>query len=210
MGKVEGMSMFALITVLLVNAWAAQTTPPAIGQPAPAFSVTDATGVVRSLADYRGKTIVLEWHAQSCSYVMKHYRTGSMQRLQKSWMDRGVVWLLVNSSGKDTPSYLTAEESRAYLAERKIAPTALLLDSEGTVGRAYGALTALHMAIVDPAGRLAYLGAVDDQPRVEANSLANAKNFVDQALTELSQGKAVSVATSEPYGCSLHYAAPKK
>ncbi len=204
------MSTFALVTVLLVGVWAAQPAAPAVGQPAPPFSVTDATGAVRSLADYKGKTVVLEWHAQSCSYVMKHYRTGAMQKLQKTWMDRGVVWLLVNSSGKDTPSYLTAQESLAYLAERKITTTALLLDSEGTVGRAYGALTALHMAIVDPGGRLVYLGAVDDQPRVEANSLANARNYVDQALTELSQKKPVSVPTSEPYGCSLHYAAPKK
>ena len=204
------MSTFALVTVLLVGVWAAQPAAPAIGQPAPAFSVTDATGAVRSLGDYKGKTVVLEWHAQSCSYVMKHYRTGAMQKLQKTWMDRGVVWLLVNSSGPDTPSYQTAEESRAYRAERKIAVTATLLDADGSVGRAYGAQTALHIAIVDARGRVAYVGAIDDQPKIEAASLAGAKNYVDQALAELTSGRPVSVSRTEPYGCSLHYAPLKK
>jgi len=194
----------ALLGILAT--WAAQTPMPALNELAPRFSVADETGVVRSLSDYRGKAVVLEWHTSSCSYVNKHYRTGQMQRLQKAWMDRGVVWLMVNSSGKDAPGYLTSEESRAYLAERKIAPTAMLLDAEGAVGRAYGALTALHFAIIDAAGRLAYLGAIDDQPRVEAASLAGATNYVDRALTELSQNRPVSVPRTEPYGCSLHYA----
>ena len=187
-----------------------QQPPPTIGAAAPTFNVTDDHGIRRSLDDHRGKIVVLEWHTSSCSYVNKHYRSGQMQRLQKSWMDRGVVWLMVNSSGKDAPGYFTPEESQAYLAERKIAPTAMLLDSDGTVGRAYGALTALHIAIVDATGKLAYLGAIDDQPRVEAASLAGAKNYVEQALTELSQNRPVSVPRTEPYGCSLHYAPPKR
>jgi peroxiredoxin len=199
--------MRAWLTLLGMLATSAVQAPlPALNEPAPTFSVADDTGVVRSLSDYRGKIVVLEWHTSSCSYVNKHYRSGQMQRLQKAWMDRGVIWLMVNSSGKDAPGYFTPDESRAYLAERTIAPTAMLLDAEGTVGRAYGALTALHMAIVDASGRLAYLGAIDDQPRVEAASLAGAKNYVDQALTELSQNRPVSVPRTEPYGCSLHYA----
>jgi hypothetical protein len=187
-----------------------QPPGPAIGAMAPPFTVIDDTGASRSLADYAGKIVVLEWHARSCSYLNKHYRSGQMQKLQQSWMDRGVVWLLVNSSGPDTPSYQTADESRAYRAERKIAATAMLLDSEGLLGRAYGAQTALHMTIVDARGRVVYAGAIDDQPRMEAASLASAKNYVDQALAELTAGKPVTTSRTEPYGCSLHYAPPKK
>jgi peroxiredoxin len=207
------MTRMALIAILLTAlAQAAQPQPPgpAIGAAAPAFKVVDDTGVNRALSDYAGKIVVLEWHARSCSYSNKHYRTGAMQKLQQSWMDRGVVWLLVNSSGPDTPSYQTPEESRAYRAERTIAPTAMLLDADGVLGRAYGAQTALHVAIVDARGRVAYVGAIDDQPRIEAASVAGAKNYVGQALTELTAGKPVSVARTEPYGCSLHYASPKK
>ena len=203
------MTMNALV-LLALTVQPSQSPGPAIGTPAPAFSVVDDTGATRSLADYAGKIVVLEWHARSCSYLNKHYRSGQMQKLQQSWMDRGVVWLLVNSSGPDTPSYQTADDSRAYRAERKIAPTAMLLDAEGVLGRAYGAQTALHVTIVDTRGRVAYVGAIDDQPRIEAASLAGAKNYVDQALTELTSGKAVATPRTEPYGCSLHYAPPKR
>ena len=204
------MALMSLILLALTSLQPSQPPGPAIGDPAPSFKVIDDTGVARALADYAGKIVVLEWHARTCSYLNKHYRTGQMQKLQQSWSDRGVVWLLVNSSGPDTPSYQTAEESRAYRAERKITPTAMLVDAEGVLGRAYGAQTALHVAIVDARGRVAYVGAIDDQPRIEAASLAGAKNYVDQALTELTSGRPVSVSRTEPYGCSLHYAPLKK
>jgi hypothetical protein len=206
------MARMAWVTTIVALLLLAQPQPPgpAIGATAPPFAVIDDSGATRSLADYAGKIVVLEWHARSCSYLNKHYRSGQMQKLQQAWMDRGVVWLLVNSSGPDTPSYLTADESRAYRAERKISPTAMLLDAEGLMGRAYGAQTALHMAIVDARGRVAYVGAIDDQPRIEAASLAGAKNYVDQALTELAAGTPVTTSRTEPYGCSLHYAPPKK
>ena len=202
------MTMIALVLVAL-TLQPSQPPGPAIGAAAPAFSVVDDTGTPRALADYAGKIVVLEWHARSCSYLNKHYRSGQMQRLQQSWIDRGVVWLLVNSSAADTPSYQTAGESRAYRAERKIVPTAMLQDADGVVGRAYGAQTALHTVVVDGRGRVAYVGAIDDQPRIEAASLAGAKNYVDQALTELSAGKPVTISRTEPYGCSLHYAPAK-
>ena len=205
-----GMFLLPLILLSLLSLQPSQPPGPAIGDPAPAFSVVDDTGVARALAAYAGRIVVLEWHARSCSYLNKHYRSGQMQKLQQSWMDRGVVWLLVNSSGPDTPSYQTAEESRAYRADRKIAVTATLLDADGMVGRAYGAQTALHVAIVDARGRVAYVGAIDDQPKIEAASLAGAKNYVDQALAELTSGRPVSVSRTEPYGCSLHYAPLKK
>jgi len=204
------MALMPLVLIALMSLQSSQPPGPAIGEPAPAFKVIDDTGVARALADYAGKVVVLEWHARTCSYLNKHYRTGEMQRLQQSWMDRGVVWLLVNSSGPDTPSYQTAEESRAYRAERKITPTAMLFDTEGVLGRAYGAQTALHVAIVDARGRVAYAGAIDDQPKIEAASLAGARNYVDQALTELMAGRSVTISRTEPYGCSLHYAPLKK
>jgi peroxiredoxin len=176
------------------------------GTSAPAFQVADDTGALRSLADYRGKYVVLEWHEKGCPYVSKHYRGGSMQARQQEWMDRGVVWLLVNSSAAGFHSSLTPEESRAYRAEIQAAPTAMLLDTQGVVGRAYGVTTALHMVIIDPAGKVAYNGAIDDQPQTEAASLKNAKNYVDAALTETLAGKPIATTTSVPYGCEVHYA----
>ena len=129
-----------------------------------------------------------------------------MQRLQKTWMNRGVVWLLVNSSTEGTHSYLTPVESRAYTASLKTTPTAMILDHAGTVGRLYGVTTALHMVIVDPTGRVIYNGAIDDQPKTEASSLNGAVNFVDMALTDAHAGRPLRTATTVPYGCEVHYA----
>ena len=159
---------------------------------------------MRSLAEFKGKYVVLEWHEKGCPYVSKHYKTGHMQALQKKWMDRGVAWVLINSSTEGSHSYLTPEDSRAYAASLKAQPT-MLLDTNGKVGKAYGVTTALHMVIVDPAGKVVYNGAIDDQPKTEPSSLAGAKNYVDAALTELLGGKPVAMPTSIAYGCEVHY-----
>ncbi len=195
--------------LLLLSTLALTLSPQApkvpVGTIAPAFTSTTDTGTPVSLGDFRGKYVVLEWHEKGCPYVTKHYRGGAMQRRQKAWMDRGVPWLLINSSAEGFHSYLTPEDSREYRAELGATPTAMVLDPSGTVGRLYGVHTALHMVIIDPEGRVVYNGAIDDQPKTESSSLQGARNFVDQALTEALAGKPVSVPSNTPYGCEVHY-----
>jgi peroxiredoxin len=176
------------------------------GQPAPGFTGTDDSGRSWSLGQLRGRFVVIEWHEKGCPYVTKHYAAGHMQRLQQKWIDRDVAWLLINSSADGWHSYLTPEQSRAYRAEQDIRPTAMILDPEGHIGKAYGATTALHMVVVDPDGRIAYQGAIDDKPVTDRSSLDGAVNFVDRALTELAAGRPVTRPATEPYGCAVHYA----
>jgi peroxiredoxin len=184
-----------------------QTGPDVpLGSMAPAFSLNDDRGTVRSLSEFKGRYVVLEWHEKGCPYVVKHYKGGAMQRRQAEWMGRGVVWLLINSSAEGFHSYLTPEGSREYFKGLSASPTAALLDTTGKVGKLYGVTTALHMLIVDPSGKVAYNGAIDDQPKTEASSLGGAKNYVDAALTELHAGKPVATPRSVPYGCDVHYA----
>lgn len=194
-------------SLLMSGVLAAQTPDVRIGAVAPGFTVTDDHGTKRSLSDFRGKFVVLEWHEKGCPYVTKHYRTGHMQGLQREWMDRGVVWLLLTSSAEGFHSYLTSEESRSYLAQLKATPTAMLLDTPGTVSRLYGVTTALHMVIIDPTGRVVYNGGIDNKPTTQVADLAVATNYVSNALTEALAGKPISTTTSEPYGCPIHYAA---
>ena len=196
---------FAVASLLTSSVLAAQI-PLRTGAAAPDFSVADDHGTKRSLSDFRGKFVVLEWHEKGCPYVTKHYRTGHMQRLQREWMDRGVAWLLLASSAEGFHSYLTPEESRSYLAELKATPTAMLLDTAGTVSRLYRVTTALHMVIVDPTGRVVYNGGIDNKPTTQVADLAVATNYVSKALTEALAGKPISTTTSEPYGCPIHYA----
>jgi peroxiredoxin len=177
-----------------------------VGEPAPAFRGTDTRGQVHALSDFKGKFVVLEWHNQGCPYVKKHYSSGNMQRLQKEWTGKGVVWLTVISSAPGAQGHVTAEQADAYVRERQAAPTAVILDASGEIGRAYDAKTTPHMIVIDPAGRLIYDGAIDDKPTTDVADVASAQNYVSAALAAAMAGKPVATAATKPYGCSVKYA----
>jgi len=177
-----------------------------VGEKAPDFTSTDSNGVRRTLSSFAGKFAVLEWHNNGCPYVRKHYDSGNMQKLQKEWTARGVVWLTVISSAPGQQGYVTAAEENAYLKQANAAPTAVLLDPTGSLGHLYDAKTSPHMFIINPSGTLIYNGAIDDRPTPDPASLSGATNYVAQALTQAMAGKPVSVPTSRPYGCSVKYA----
>src|SRR5262245_50457841 len=176
-----------------------------IGAPAPAFRLNNSNGGAASLAGFQGKIVVLEWTSHECPYVGKHYRGNNMQTLQKKWTGQGVVWLSVISSAPGQPGHVSPEQANKLTAERGAAPTAVLFDPTGKVGHAYGARTTPHMYVIDGEGALVYKGGIDDQPTARVQDLKSARNFVDQALSEISQGKPVSVTASRAYGCSIKY-----
>jgi len=175
-----------------------------VGQPAPTFTVTDLSGKPVKLEDFKGKTVVLEWHNFGCPFVQKHYRSGNMQSLQKKYAN-DVVWLAVNSTARTAFDYMEPARVSQQLSEFKAAPARYLMDEPGEVGRAYGAKTTPHMYIIDPAGKVAYNGAIDDRHSTNVADVKGAKNYVAAALDELKAGKPITVAATTPYGCSVHY-----
>ena len=174
------------------------------GSPAPAFTVTDLTGKPVNLADYKGKTVVLEWHNFGCPFVQKHYKSGNMQALQKKY-GQDVVWLAVNSTNKGASDWTEPPTLTKQLADFGAAPAKYLVDEPGTVGRMYSAKTTPHMYIIDPAGKVVYNGAIDDKRSANPEDVKGAKNYVVAALDELKAGKPVSTAATTPYGCSIKY-----
>lgn len=196
-------SVFAIGLALMLSLTAHAAR---VGEPAPDFKVQDSKGKVHTLKDYAGKFVVLEWHNQGCPYVKKHYDSGNMQKLQKEWTAKGVVWLTVISSAPGLQGYVTPAQADAYVQEKNAAPTAVLLDPTGVMGRAYDARVSPHMFIIDPKGTLIYNGAIDDKPTTDLADVPVAKNYVSAALTEAMAGKPVSVPTSRPYGCTVKYA----
>lgn len=178
---------------------------PAVGQPAPAFTLQDASGKTVQLSDYRGKHVVLEWTNPGCPYVRKHYDSGNMAATQQDAAGKGVVWLSINSTEKSSWDYMQPAKLVAWQKERKVQPTATLMDEEGTVGKAYGARTTPHMYIVDPEGKLVYAGGIDSIPSSSKDDIAKAVNYVRQGLAEATSGKAITAATTRPYGCSIKY-----
>jgi peroxiredoxin len=205
--------MKRLVVGLAAGLVAVAAAPPSpasaaavVGQAAPAFTLTDSNGETRSLADFAGKVVVLEWWNYQCPFVGKHYGSGHMQKLQKAWTAKGVVWLTVSSSAPGKQGYVDGAKANALMSEKGGAPTAVLLDHEGTVGRAYGARTTPHMFVIDKTGKVVYAGGIDDTPSTDLADIKTAKNYVQAALEEVTTGRPVSTPSSDPYGCSVKYA----
>ena len=190
-------------SILIVAA--ALHAAPAVGQSAPDFTLRDASGKAVKLSDFRGKHVVLEWTNPSCPYVRKHYDSGNMPATQKAALDKGVVWLAINSTAKSSYEYLEPAKVVAWQRERKAQPTALLLDEDGAAGKAYGARTTPHMYIVDPQGKLIYAGGIDSIASSDPRDIKKAVNYVRQGLDEALAGKPLSAAVTRPYGCSVKY-----
>lgn len=178
---------------------------PEVGQPAPDFSVTDTTGRTWSLSDLGDKGLVLEWTNHDCPYVKKHYESGNMQALQKEATAAGYAWLSVISSAPGKQGHVTAARADELTRSRGASPTAVLLDEDGTMGRAYGAQTTPHLYVIDGAGTLVYMGGIDDRATTNPADVAGAKNYVRLALEDLATGKPVSNSLTRPYGCSVKY-----
>jgi peroxiredoxin len=168
----------------------------AIGSPAPPFALPDTTGTVHQLSDYAGRVVVLEWTNPGCPFIVRHYEAGTVPALDARYDDSQVVVLSIDSS-----HFQTAEGAAAWKAERGFAHS-VLLDTDGSVGRAYGARTTPHMFVIDAAGVLQYMGAIDDDPR---GSLETRTPHVQHAVDALLAGQPVPVSTTQPYGCTVKY-----
>lgn len=179
---------------------------PRVGAPAPGFSLPDSNGKTHSLGEFKGKYVVLEWFNPGCPFVQKHYESQNMQQLQKQFTSKDVVWLTIDSAAQGKEGYLTPAQANKQMADWKMRSTALLLDSEGTVGHEYAATNTPHMYVIDPNGKLIYSGAIDNKPTPDPDDIKGATNYVQAALSEAMAGKPVTTPNSRAYGCSIKYA----
>jgi peroxiredoxin len=184
----------------------AASAKPEIGKPAPAFTGVDTKGNKVSLADLRGKTVVLEWTNHDCPYVRKHYGAGNMQKLQSEAAQDGVVWLTLISSAPGEQGHVSAAQADALTVSRNAAPAHVLLDEKGTIGRAYEARTTPHMFVINPEGTLVFMGGIDNKPTADKADIEGAVNYVSAALDAVKKGGPVPTPVARPYGCSIKYA----
>src|SRR5215212_10658890 len=184
MRKLSLSTMVAALLLTISMAYAADEKQAAIGAPAPAFSLQDASGKTVNLSDFSGKIVVLEWVNPDCPFVQRHYNLKTMTSLADKNKDKGVVWLGIATGG-------TADADRL----KKFVDTdgvsyPILLDADGAIGKAYGAKTTPHMFIIDKEGKLAYAGGIDDQAigDPKAPLKEGTVNYVDKALSEIQAG----------------------
>ena len=176
-----------------------------VDEPAPDFTCNDSNGVEHRLSSYKGKIVVLEWLNHDCPFVKKHYGSGNMQKLQKIYTEKDVIWLSVISSAPGKQGFCTPDKANDLTRTKNAHPTAVLLDPLGTVGKKYGAKTTPHMFIINKEGILVYNGGIDDKRSTDLQDVDRAIKYVENALNELLAGKDVSTKTSAPYGCSVKY-----
>jgi len=198
--------MLTVVAASLSLALATSTVLAAsAGQVAPDFTLTDTHGKTAHLADYRGKYVVLEWTNPECPFVRRHYNSKNMPELQNEWSKQGVVWLAIDSSSRSSGEYKTPAELEQFMRAHGAAPTQALVDGDSATARLYAAKTTPHMFVIDPQGKIAYAGAIDDQPGARGDDTRKAGNYVRAALTSATNGRAVDPANTTPYGCSIKY-----
>lgn len=193
---------FAIAMLATTPAAADQVT----GQPAGNFRLINADGKAVTLGQFKGRPVVLEWNNPGCPFVQKHYDSGNMQAAQAKAKAMGAAWLTINSGAPGKQGYMTGAEAKNFVAAKKAQPTAYLLDSQGRVGKGYGAKTTPHLYVIDGSGKLVYQGGIDDKPTADKADIPGARNHVLAALAEVKAGKKVSVPEARPYGCSVKYA----
>jgi peroxiredoxin len=193
-----------LLTAVLVSLSMGVQALPKIGEAAPDFSLPDAQGKTHQLADYKDKVVVLEWTNHDCPFVRKHYDKNNMQQLQKTYTEKGVVWLSVISSAVGKQGHVSPEQAQELTISRDASPSAVLLDSDGTVGRSYGAKTTPHMYVIDK-GVLRYMGGIDSIPSSDFADIPNAEPYLQTALDAVLAGEDVAKPMTRPYGCSVKY-----
>lgn len=172
-----------------------------LGKAAPEFALTDVNGKTVKLSDYKGKVVVLEWFNQGCPYCQYIYsEKGPLRELPERLTKQGVVWLSINSG-------MTADaaEAKKFMEANKMT-TPMLLDADGKVGMAYGAKTTPHCYVIDEKGILRYRGALDNAPQGKVKDSETKMNYVEAALTDLKNGKAVTTPETKSYGCNVKYA----
>lgn len=168
---------------------------------APAFKLKNYDGKEISLADFKGKYVVLEWFNYECPFCKYHYEPETtMVDLANKYKDKNVQFISINST-----SHQTTAKNKAFAEEYNLSYP-ILDDRAGLIGHAFGAKRTPHMFIIDPRGTIVYEGAIDNAPLGKVPEGQEKVNYVDKALTELLAGKPVSVPKTEEYGCTVKYA----
>jgi len=176
-----------------------------LGKAAPEFKLVDTNGKTHALKDFKGKTVVLEWLNFDCPFVKKHYSSGNMPKLQQEEMKAGTIWLSIVSSKKGKEGYYDPKEMNARREKEGGKQTAILYDTDGKIGKAYGAKSTPHMFVINKDGLLVYKGAIDDKPSTDVDDVPTAKNFIKAAIEDLKAGRKVATSDTKAYGCGVKY-----
>ncbi len=168
-----------------------------VGIQAPDFALKDLEGHDVKLSAFKGKIVVLEWFSPESAQVLYHYEKKTLKTIENKLAGKKVVWLGLTSSKQDRDDRLQ------WFIKRYKVNHPVLDDREGRVAQAYGVTHTPHVVIVDTTGKIAYTGAIDNDPKLGKLPKKERINYVAQALDELLAQKPVSMPQSDAYGSAI-------
>jgi len=177
-----------------------------LGELVPDFVLADIEGQPVRLADLRGNRLVIEWFNPSCPFSKYAHEHGPLRSLARDLARSGVLWIAINSGG-DEKLGGGAILSRAAAKEWHLEHP-LLLDPSGEVGRMFDATTTPEVFLLDEAGRLVFLGGLDNAPFGKVRGGGEPVNYLLAALDDLAAGRSVATPSRQSYGCRVKYAQP--
>jgi peroxiredoxin len=174
-----------------------------IGEAAPAWTLKDIKGTEWKSTDQAGKIVVLEWVNPQCPVCKGAHKDGRIPSMVKELKELGAMHIAINSS------HSTSAEENEKALEAYGVEYPVLLDLDGTVGKAYGARTTPHLFVIDTQGVLRYHGALDNNARGDKSG-ADVTNYAINAVKQIKAGETVTPDYVQSYGCSVKYKAQGK
>ncbi len=170
-----------------------------IGSMAVDFDLPSVDGKTYMLRYFLNRELlVVIFSCNHCPYAQAY--ENRLIRLAKEFSAKA-QFIAINSNDASTYPQDSFENMKIRAMEKRF-PYPYLHDESQETARAYGALVTPHVFVFDRSGKLAYQGGVDDNWE---NERAVTKQYLRNALTELTVGMAVTRKTAPVIGCSIKW-----
>jgi thiol-disulfide isomerase/thioredoxin len=141
--------MLATLAVGLLSSWGGHAAEfePRASLPAPALQARDLSGATKTLSDYRGKVLLLNFWATWCPPCLREMP--SLERLRLNMAGRPLEIVAIDSA--EPP-----EEVSAYLSKMKLG-FPVLLDADGSNTQRWKVFVLPTTFLLDGEGRVRYV-----------------------------------------------------
>jgi peroxiredoxin len=170
---------------------------PAIGEPAPTFSLPDTAGVLHSPGGAAATVVVFT--CNHCPYALAwHERIVDVAR---DYVARGVSTLAINPNDAERYPRDSPEAMRERVHAGDFDGVPYLRDESQAVARTYDAKTTPDVFVLDADGILRYRGAPDG----DYEDPGQRAGYLRDALDAVLDGARPANSQTEPIGCSIKW-----
>ncbi len=179
------------------------TTAPiaAVGEPAPAFQLTDIKGAPLALAELKGRIVVLSWMNANCANSRHAFLRGPIRLLARTADPTQVAFVTINPLPPTDP-HGTVEATTSDADALRITHR-VLMDPAATLTATYGVTHARTVAVIDAEGILRYVGAMDNAPNGIDPEEEAYTSYLHTVVNALLEQQTVELTRTSQNGCEL-------